>query len=75
MAVVTTIKVFGVPPEWEEQQRQDRLNGIVRYHETEWLEWELPKEIEKSATKFIEKELKKFHKKCQCENCKNNRTK
>lgn len=63
MALKHEVVVYGVfltPEEIKERET---------WHETEWLEWELPKEVEKAATKFIKAELKKFYKKCKCGRC------
>lgn len=77
MSVISgAINVYSIPEPTEEelaQRMDDKALGIVRYHKTTWLEWELPLEVEKKAERYIEKQLKKFLGKCQCENCKEKR--
>jgi hypothetical protein len=54
-----TIKVFGMPPDFEPSD----------CHDTTYLEWEIPKELEQKLGKLIEKEIDKFQRKCSCESC------
>lgn len=68
MATAHTVQVFGLPEGWRPPTKK-------QHHETEWLEWELPKKVEKAATKFIKQELKKFYQQCKCDSCKLLRTK
>ncbi len=78
MATNGAISVYGIGEPTKEdykRARDDERNGIVRYHETTWLEWQLPIEVEKEAEKFIEERLIEFHKNCKCENCKSKREK
>jgi len=69
-----TIHVYGVfkTPEEIDQDRIDKENGVIRYHETTYLEYEIPKVLEDELSKFIEKRIAEFEKTCQCEDCKNN---
>lgn len=39
------------------------------WHEKTWLEWEIPKAIEKEVSKFISKKIKSFEKQCGCGLC------
>tara|TARA_R110000868_G_scaffold243012_1_gene498713 strand:+ start:169 stop:393 length:225 start_codon:yes stop_codon:yes gene_type:complete len=57
-------------PEEAEQRRKDFEAGIVRYHNTTWLEYDVPVELEAELSDIIEKKIAEFEKVCQCENCK-----
>lgn len=39
-------------------------------HETTYLEWEIPKKLEKKLNRIIKKKIKGFIKKCKCDFCK-----
>lgn len=71
------LNVYGIffTPEQLEQQRKDKINGIVRYHETTYLEYEIPQALENELSDMIEKRISEFEKTCQCEDCKENRNK
>ncbi len=75
MAEEKPIYVYGNirTPEQIQQDIIDEMNGIVRYHETTWLEWEIPQELERKLTKMIKRQLVKFREKCICEHCKEQR--
>lgn len=78
MATETAINVYGLPPLTPKemiQRMEDKRLGIVRYHETTYLEYEIPKALEKELSKMIEKRIEEFEKECQCEDCKENRNK
>lgn len=77
MAKLAATLIYGqiMTPEMVEQERRDKKAGVIRHHETTWLEWELPLEVERLAEKFIQEQLEKFENKCQCEDCKENRKK
>lgn len=77
MAKETTISVYGVfqTPEEIERDRQDKIMGIVRYHETTYLEYDIPALLETELTEMIEKRITEFENQCQCEDCKNERNK
>ena len=40
-----------------------------KWHTETYIEYEIPKKIEKKLSKIIESEIKKFSKKCKCELC------
>lgn len=42
-------------------------------HATTYLEYEIPKRLEKKLEKYIDKEIAKFDKKCKCAACKSER--
>lgn len=69
------IHVYGYTgtPEEAEQRRKDFEAGIVRYHDTTYLEYEIPVELGTELSDIIEKKVAEFEKVCQCEDCKENR--
>lgn len=69
------INVYGYFPTDEEvkQHEADAELGIVRYHETTYLEYEIPKGLENELSQMVEKRIAEFENTCQCEDCKNNR--
>lgn len=69
------VMVYGYlqTPEEIEQERIDKQMGIVRHHETTYLEYSIPKELEKELEEMVDKRLAEFEQQCQCEYCKNNR--
>jgi hypothetical protein len=75
MAQEQTFTVYGVfrTEEEIEQDKYDIENGIVRYHETTYIESRVPIELEDELSAFIEKRIAEFENKCNCEDCKNNR--
>lgn len=77
MAKETTISVYGVflTPEQIEQDRIDEALGIVRYHPTTYLEYDIPESLEAELTTLIEKRISEFEQTCQCEDCKEQRNK
>lgn len=64
--VTVTTKVYGTPPDWKPLTKE-------QWHGTKYIEWDVPEDIHKKLCKMIGKEVKKFHKKCKCESCKNDR--
>jgi hypothetical protein len=75
MATNVAIPMYGISEEWIRQHQEDAKNGIVRYHPTTWMEYNIPRALEKKLEKMVDKELDKFYKKCQCEDCKERRNK
>ena len=75
MAQEQTSTVYGFfrTEEQIEQDKYDIEHGIVRCHETTYIESEIPQELEDELSKFIEKRISEFENKCNCEDCKNNR--
>ena len=69
------IKVYGVFYTDEElaKRAEDERLGIVRYHPTTYLEWNIPKELESYLDEVIEQAISAFEKTCQCEDCKQKR--
>ena len=69
------ISIYGniETPEEAEQRRKDFEAGITRYHETTYLEFEIPQALENELSDFIEKRIKQFEQDCQCEDCKENK--
>ena len=43
------------------------------HHATTYLEYEIPKRLEKKLEKMIDVELATFHKNCKCPSCKKGR--
>lgn len=62
-------------PEDAEQRRKDFENGTIRYHDTTYLEYEIPEALESELSKLIEGRISAFEKECNCEDCKQNRNK
>ncbi len=75
MAIQHVVQVYGKmeTPEEAEQRRYDVEHGIVRYHETTYLEYEIPASLEIELSEMIEKRILEFEKECQCEDCKEER--
>lgn len=76
MAQSYGISVYGIPPlttEAIKQKMYDAEHGIVRVHDTTYLEYEIPLALENELSEMIEKKLEEFEKTCQCEDCKENR--
>jgi len=72
------ISIYGIPdatPEELERQRHDRERGIVRFHQTTYLEYNIPEALEEELSDIIDKRISKFEQKCQCEDYKKNRKK
>jgi hypothetical protein len=69
--------IYGVfeSPEDAEQRRKDVEQGIVRYHDTTYIEYEIPTALEKELSALIEEKLRAFYNTCQCEDCKEARAK
>lgn len=69
------INVYGIflSPQEILQQQQDKINGVVRYHEDTYLEYNIPQVLEKELSEMIEKRISEFEKTCQCEDCKEQR--
>lgn len=44
-----------------------------QFHGTTYLEYGIPKKLEKELTKMMNKRLKEFYKECNCESCKRRR--
>lgn len=44
-----------------------------QFHGTTYLEYEIPKSLEKKLSKIVEKRLKQFYKECNCDRCKQDR--
>lgn len=67
------VQVYGVffTPEEERRMVEDARLGIVRYHETTYLECSIPKELEDELYGLIEDRVRKWESNCQCEDCKN----
>lgn len=40
-----------------------------QFHGTTYLEYEIPKKLEKELSKLIETKLKEFYKNCKCDSC------
>ncbi len=71
------MNVYGNFPTPEEaaQREYDFKHGIVRYHDTTYLEYLIPSELENELSEMIEKRIAEFEKECQCEDCKEERNK
>jgi len=70
------IQVYGYFPSPEEikQNEEDARLGIIRYHETTYIErGDCPVELEDELNEYIDKRVAEFERKCQCEYCKGNR--
>ncbi len=69
------IQVYGhleIPEEIKRREEDARL-GIIRYHPTTYLEYMIPSALEKKISNMIERQINKFEKTCQCEDCKEKR--
>lgn len=67
MAVITTgVNVYGLPQGWKPPDKS-------QYHKTAYLEYVIPKSLEKELSKMIDKRLRQFEKECKCESCKEKR--
>ena len=75
MAEQKPINVYGnfKTPAEIEQDRIHKVMGVVRYHETTYLEYEIPESLEDELSAMIEKKLSEFYQTCQCEDCKEQR--
>ena len=60
----TTVSVYGCFFSPEE------LRERAKWHDTTYLEYEIPKKLQKKLWKIIDKEIKQFEKKCGCGRCK-----
>lgn len=66
MATRQVTNVYGIPPGWKPPTKKE-------WHGTTYLEYEIPKQLEKELSKLVENRLNQFYKECQCDNCKENR--
>jgi len=57
------INAYGIDLSAQEIKRRKK------WHTETYIEYEVPKKIEKKLSKIIESEIKKFNKKCKCELC------
>lgn len=60
-------------PEEAQERRKDFELGIIRYHDTTYLEYEIPKSLENELSDYIDKKISEFNQQCQCEDCKEQR--
>lgn len=66
MAVMHTVNVYGLPPDWKPPTKKE-------YHRTTYMEYEIPRSLKKELTKMVDKRLKQFYKECKCDSCKQRR--
>lgn len=68
MAQETVINVHGLPMDWKRPTKSE-------FHGTTYMEYEIPKKLEKELTKMVGKRLKEFYKECKCDSCKRRKNK
>lgn len=64
MDIAKPIQVYGV---FMTKQQEKQMST---WHETEYLEYLIPKNLSKKLNKIIKSEIKKFKKECNCGRCK-----
>lgn len=57
------MNVYGIPEGWKPPTWKQS-------HPTTYLEWEIPKKLEKKLNALIKKEIRDFRKVCKCDRCK-----
>lgn len=66
MAEEKVIWVYGPPEGWKPPTKKE-------FHGETYLEYAVPKKLEKELSKMIEKRLKQFYRECKCKRCKENK--
>lgn len=66
------MNVYGIfeTPEEAAQRRKDFEAGIVRYHNTTYLEYDIPIELEEELSEYIGRRVLEFNRGCNCQDCK-----
>lgn len=62
--IKTPVHVYGIflTPE--------QIKELDKYHKTTYLEYEIPKKLERKLNKIIKEEIRLFKKQCNCPSCK-----